>query len=240
MISTRYAWWKTSIAICSALGAVASLLLAANVSRADLAIRPSGEHAVRITLAENDSELKVNPALTDQSLPEPTLRVKAGETKAKQKVGSLFVTVTASPLTVRIDDANGRKVQELEFAESGGRISFLIGDGPVLGLGGGAQQFDRRGTIYQVRNGQVSGLPNRDGTREGLATLGGRIHVPFLIGTSGWAMFVGTPTGEFDLRKEQGMFTRQANLPTGADVFVIDAKDPANAMSEFVRLTGAR
>ncbi len=239
MNSSRFSKSKSLspiIVCCVAVG----LISVARHALADVTIRPSGEHGVRITLAEAEGELKLNPALVDQSLPEPALRIKPGESKAKEKVGNLFITVSANPLTVRVEDAKGRKVQELEFAETGGQISFLIGDGPVLGLGGGAQQFDRRGTIYQVRNGQVSNLPNRNGQTEGLATLGGRIHVPFLIGTSGWAMFVGTPTGEFELRKDRGVFTPQANSPAGyADVFVVDAAEPANAMSEFIRLSGA-
>ena len=121
------------VVCCVAVGLMISV---ARLALADVTIRPSGEHGVRITLAEAEGELKLNPALVDQSLPEPALRIKPGESKAKEKVGNLFMTVSANPLTVRVEDAKGRKVQELEFAETGGQISFLIGDGPVLGLGG--------------------------------------------------------------------------------------------------------
>src|SRR6185312_5291095 len=74
-----------------------------------------------------------------------------------------------------------------------------------------------------------------------LAELGTRIFTPFVIGTKGWALLVGTPYGGFDLRGERGIFTPIANgtVPGVCDVVVIDAKEPANAMAEYIRLTGA-
>jgi alpha-glucosidase/alpha-D-xyloside xylohydrolase len=135
-------------------------------------------------------------------------------------------------LAIRVDDAKGRVVQNLEFAVDG-TITFPLGNAPVLGMGEGADQFDRRGANYRVINGQ----------RDRLAELGTRIFSPFLIGTSGWAMFIGTPNGGFDLREEKGAFKpdeRNAQAKAGVfDLFVIDAKQPADAMSEYIRLTGA-
>src|SRR5215475_11513194 len=112
----------------------------------------------------------------------------------------MLVTVKGNPLKVQVEDAKGRTVQELEFSASDGVISFPLGDGPVLGLGEGADQFDRRGANYRLINGQ----------RDRLAELGTRIFSPFLLGTSGWAMFVGTPYGGFDLRDEDGVFKPDA------------------------------
>src|SRR6185436_18606213 len=89
------------VALCVAAATTAS----ARSSRADISIRKSGEHGVRITLGDAEGELKLNPALADQSLPEPALRLKAGETKSKEKVGDVIVTVTANPVHVRIEDA---------------------------------------------------------------------------------------------------------------------------------------
>src|SRR5690242_9861467 len=126
---------RKSCTLLAALCVAAATAVSVRSSRADISIRPSGEHGVRITLADAEGELKLNPALVNQSLPEPALRLKAGETKSKEKVGNLLVTVTANPVVVRIEDAQGRKVQDLEFAESGGQFSFTLGDGPVLGLG---------------------------------------------------------------------------------------------------------
>ena len=101
----------------------------------------------------------------------------------------------------------------------------------MLGLGEGGLQFDRRGHLYPLQNGESA---------PSLATDGARILVPFLIGTEGWALFVPEPPGEFDLRGERGVFhPRTGATPGRADVFVMDAREPANAMREFMRLTGA-
>ena len=44
----------------------------------------------------------------------------------------MFVTVTANPLTVRVEDAGGRLVQEFEFADFDGTISFPSVTRPCL------------------------------------------------------------------------------------------------------------
>src|SRR5438270_13563900 len=109
----------------------------------------------------------------------------------------MLVTVTANPLAVRIEDANGRLVQEIEFAKTGGAVAFLLGDAPVLGLGEGADQFDRRCANYRLINGQ----------RDRLAELGTRVFSSFLLGMKGWALFNAAPHGGYDLRAETGIFT---------------------------------
>ena len=39
-----------------------------------------------------------------------------------------------------------------------------------------------------------------------LRTHGGRVPVPWLIGTGGWAMFIHQPSGTFDLTGPDGRF----------------------------------
>jgi alpha-glucosidase/alpha-D-xyloside xylohydrolase len=217
------------IAHVAAAGIAALTVSTAGPLRADVAIRPSGEHGVRITLTAGEMNPPLNPALVEQNWATPVVRVQPGETKTKAKVGQMLVTVSANPLAVRVEDANERLIQELEFADPNGVISFPLGDSPILGLGEGADQFDRRGANYPLINGQ----------RDRLAELGTRIFSPFLIGTKGWALFVAAPYGSFDLRGVRGVFTPQAGSnPGAADVFVIDAREPANAMREFTRLIG--
>jgi alpha-glucosidase (family GH31 glycosyl hydrolase) len=220
-----------ALAVAVAIHGVAMLFFfAPGTLSADLVIRPSGEHGVRLTLATDDLPLRASPFLVDQAWSEPAVRLKPGETKSKEKVGQMFVAVTANPLAVRVEDANGRLVQEIEFAKTGGAVAFLLGDEPVLGLGEGADQFDRRGANYRLINGQ----------RDRLAELGTRVFSPFLLGTKGWALFVAAPNGGFDLRGERGIFSPQAGLETsGVDLFIIDAHEPGDALREFVRLTGA-
>ncbi len=85
--------------------------------------------------------------------------------------------------------------------------------------------------FYPMRQGE--GVPT-------LATDGARIPVPFLIGADGWALFLPEPRGAFDLRGTNGVLhPRPGATPGRADVFVVDAREPADAMREFTRLTGA-
>ena len=219
-----------SLAVAVATRIVATLLVfAPGTVSAELVIRPSGEHGVRVTLATDETKLTPSPFLVDQTWSGPALRLKPGETKTNEKVGQMSVTVTANPLAVRIDDASGRLVQEIEFAKGDSAISFPLGDAPVLGLGEGADQFDRRGANYRLINGQ----------RDRLAELGTRIFSPFLLGTKGWALFVAAPQGGFDLRGQRGVFSPQSGAESGGvDLFVIDTHEPAEALREFVRLTG--
>ena len=223
MQSRSFAGWISLIFFVALVGGSTA------PSRADLTLRPSGEHGVQITTGNKIAEQRLNPALLEQSAAGSGVRLKDGEEKSNVPIGQMLVTVTANPLKVRVADQKGRLVQELEFGERGS-ISFLLGDGPVLGLGEGADQFDRRGANYRLINGQ----------RDRLATLGTRVFSPFLLGTSGWAMFIASPYGGIDLRGERGVFTPQAGSESGgAGVIVIDAKEPADAMREFSRLTGA-
>jgi alpha-glucosidase/alpha-D-xyloside xylohydrolase len=105
-----------------------------------------------------------------------------------------------------------------------------LGEGPILGLGEGGQQFDRRGSVDRMRSGQ-------GGYR--LSTHGGRVPVPWLIGTSGWAMFVHQPRGTFDLTGKDGIFSPiNAASALPLDVFIVTAREPARVMGGYARLTG--
>jgi alpha-glucosidase (family GH31 glycosyl hydrolase) len=142
------------------------------------------------------------------------------------KAGSLTVTVSTAPLTIRIADANGSTAQELRVDEAG-VLDFAIGEAPLLAFGEGGPQFDRRGSVDAMRNGQ-GGYQ--------LRTHGGRVPVQWLIGTAGWGLFIHQPFGVFDLKGPKGRMTAAAPLPL--DCFVVVSKDPAVIMREYARITG--
>jgi len=148
----------------------------------------------------------------------------------KIRVGALRVTIHPKPMTVSVRRSDDSLVQEVTFNSDTGTnaISFRT-DASVLGLGEGGDQFDRRGFNFPLINGQ----------RYKLAELGARAFSPFLIGTEGWGMFAASPRGGFDLRGDRGALNPQNAAPGEADVFVIDAREPAEALKEFVHLTGA-
>ena len=147
------------------------------------------------------------------------------------RAGHLLVKVQPEPLSISVRRADGKLVQELSFEEStNGAMSFRS-EAPVLGLGEGGPQFDRRGLFYPMLNGQLAPL---------LATHGATIPVPFLIGADGWALFVHRPWGEFDLREGKGKFFpgKEARGKQSLELFVVSAPEPADALAEYIRLTG--
>jgi alpha-glucosidase (family GH31 glycosyl hydrolase) len=174
----------------------------------------------------------LQPIPTDGALDEripssPPARVT--ETRIdSMHAGDLTIHVSVDPLTIRIDDKDGRRVQQLRIDPQTGVMTFALGDGPILGLGEGGPQFDRRGSADRMRSGQ-GGYQ--------LRTHGGRVPVPWLIGTSGWAMFVHHPFGTFDFTGPDGRFDPGPS-PLPVDLFVVGAREPAAIMTEYAKLTG--
>jgi alpha-glucosidase (family GH31 glycosyl hydrolase) len=203
---------------------------------AELALSEVSERTLRIELSPLDEHGHPQTA-TPSSILVPfsaveKLRVREITGLKQLDAGRLHVTIRSEPLTLTVRRQNGEIVQELVFDQVGGTnsVSFRT-DAPVLGLGEGEAQFDRRGHYYRMRNGQLAPW---------LTTNGATIPVPFLIGTEGWAMFIHRPWGEFDLRDGKGHFlpSQGSSSPGPLELFVIDLDEPANALAEFVRLTG--
>jgi alpha-glucosidase/alpha-D-xyloside xylohydrolase len=148
----------------------------------------------------------------------------------KIPVGHFSLDISYQPITIAVIDSRGNIIQRFSFDEGTGVLAFLNGSAPLLGMGEGGPQFDRRGSVDPMRSGQ-SGYK--------LATHGGRVPLPWIIGTSGWAIYFHQPFGTFDLRGEVGKFqplSREAALPL--DLFFIGSSEPAVIMSEYARLTG--
>ena len=193
-----------------------------------------GPRIVRISLvpiaAGSPQPIPSDGSLVEQEWAKPSAPLTALSTPRSFTCGGASVTVSAEPLTIRVDDADGRLVQQIRFDGKTGSFVFHLGEGPVLGLGEGGPQFDRRGAVDRMRSGQ-------GGYR--LSTHGGRVPVPWLIGTAGWAMFVHQPYGTFDLTGSEGRFRpvrEDSALPL--DLFVVTARVPAQVMADYSRLTG--
>lgn len=184
-------------------------------------------------------------SLLSQGWPAPLARVAALPRERTVRCGTLSVKLSPEPLTIRVEVSSGRLVQQLRVDQQTGVLHFHVGDAPILGFGEGGPQFDRRGETYTNRNGQ-------GGYR--LRTHGGRVPIQWLIGTSGWAMFIHHPLGAFDLTGKEGKLTprgvdRPESSVAGAmagsehgalpiDVFIVAAQEPAQVMAEYARLTG--
>jgi alpha-glucosidase/alpha-D-xyloside xylohydrolase len=202
-------------------------------SRVELSVASVSERTVRIVLAPLDDAGRLRRGAASSVLvplePQILLAVRALEDTREVIAGKLRVRVKPAPLTITVSGPSDKVVQELVVADDGS-MSFRT-PAPVLGLGEGLHQFDRRGHEYPMRNGQLSPF---------LRTHGGTIPVPFLIGTDGWAMFVHRPWGRYDLRGGKGKLIPQADLLGREpwDVFITALDQPTDAPVEFIRLTG--
>jgi alpha-glucosidase/alpha-D-xyloside xylohydrolase len=252
-------------ALSALLGAVVAApgAEAADVTRsgrpAELTVTAGGAHGVRVTLRPVPMALPPSPSLLAVELKDPTIRPRTIERPVRARVGGLDVEITPTPLAVLVKGAAGRGIQKLVFDDKTGNVSFDVGDAPVLGLGEGGQQpgkgkgppgvqYDRRGKLDVMRPGWGSG------------TVGSRNPVAVLVGTDGWGLFVASPWVQVDLRDPaKGVFIPTNNVrptagvdnpaPAGIepapaeaqpfDVFVFDARVPADLMKDLRDLTGA-
>ncbi|MDH7599692.1 MAG: glycoside hydrolase family 31 protein [Sedimentisphaerales bacterium] len=148
---------------------------------------------------------------------------------ASLTIGRLKVSVDGLPLRIHIHDVNGRTIQQIGLlADPNGGLSFRT-DAMVLGLGEGAQQFDRRGALYPMKASW--GSCDRP-------TQGSVVPSPFLIGTDGWAIFVHRPIGQFDLRSNPATFRPWPGQGPILDLFMIWLQSPADAPRYYMALTG--
>lgn len=227
---------------CAGLAFVAIAAEAAGTIRfagapAELIISEVSERTVRIELFPLDEQGKPRPAIPSTVLvPFPVkekLRARELAREKQIRVGELRVDVKAEPFTVSVRRA-GKLVQELIFDESASTnagVAFRA-EATVLGLGEGAQQFDRRGAFYPME-------PSWGGWNR--PVLGSVVPSPFVIGTEGWALFAHRPEGQFDLRDGRGKFIPRYptnSAPSGLDLYVIAVDEPADALTEYSRLTG--
>jgi alpha-glucosidase/alpha-D-xyloside xylohydrolase len=201
----------------------------------EIAVSSLSATTVRITVRQLDNGVPAaiadTGALVADSPGRELARGREASAVARVRAGDLEVRFTASPPVLHVTTTGGSVVQTLTLDAAAPGMSFLLGDGPLLGLGEGGPQFDRKGSTDRMRNGQ--------GGYE-LATHGTRAPVQWLIGTAnGWGMFIHQPYGAFDFTGAEGRFTPHANaaaLPL--DVFVVASRDPTVIMREYARITG--
>jgi alpha-glucosidase/alpha-D-xyloside xylohydrolase len=165
----------------------------------------------------------------NESWGSPT-RTFAEESAREISAGNFRLTISWHPISITVTDEHGQPVQELGYSEDSGVLTFSTGTSPLLGLGEGGPQFDRRGSTDAMRSGQ-------GGYK--LATHGGRVPIPWVIGTAGWAIFFHQPFGAFDFTGSRSKFIPSAGesaLPL--DLFLVVSTNPATIMAEYARLTG--
>jgi alpha-glucosidase (family GH31 glycosyl hydrolase) len=199
----------------------------------EIQITSVSQNTLRLTLLPIQNE-KIGSVANDGSLvravwgpPVAAMRGNVGDRVIK--CGALDLRVSTNPPAFTIASVQGDVLQRVTVDPQNGHVSFLTGDSPLFGLGEGGPQFDRRGSVDEMRSGQ-GGYQ--------LATHGGRVPIPWIISTSGWAMFVHQPFGTFDFTGTEGKFQPLAENALPLDIFFIGAQEPAVIMAEYARLTG--
>jgi alpha-glucosidase (family GH31 glycosyl hydrolase) len=238
--------WSRRQVLKRLVGAAAAVVLPGNAEAANPFLHLPGQDDIEIQIASVSEEtfrlsilsvksgqlgsIPFNGSLVRTDWGAPIAKLH-GEAHAQAiKLRSSTLHFSPDPLTFTVATASGENIQTLTWNRETGVFSFATGDSPLLGLGEGGPQFDRRGSTDAMISGQ-------GGYK--LATHGGRVPVPWIIGTSGWAMFFNQPFGTFDFTGPHSKFlpsSRDAALPL--DVFFIIARDPATIMAEYARLTG--
>jgi len=159
-------------------------------------------------------EVPGDGSLVKQSWGVPVRKLRTEPTNPVS-IGHLRLKISVHPVGVAVANEHGDVIQQIAWDENTGVFSFLTGSSPLFGLGEGGPQFDRRGSTDSMRSGQGAYK---------LATHGGRVPIPWIIGTSGWAIFFHQPYGAFDLTGPQGsspspvdwtIFSRSTISPSG-------------------------
>ncbi len=197
----------------------------------EIQITPVSAYTFRLSIlpVNNGSvaDIPIDGSLVKKSWGSPIAKLRAEPTHSIS-AGNLRLKISFQPVSVEVGNLQGDVIQHLAWDKKAGIFSFLNGSSPLFGLGEGGPQFDRRGSTDSMRSGQ-------GGYK--LATHGGRVPIPWVIGTSGWAIFFHQPYGTFDFTGQQGEF--QSATPGAAlDLFFVGSADPLTIMNEYARLAG--
>jgi alpha-glucosidase/alpha-D-xyloside xylohydrolase len=200
----------------------------------EIQVTPISPHTFRLSILALDKNGVVQALPSDGSLVQkswgaPIAHLR-GQSERTIAVGSVKLQVSVPRFRTTVTGVDGKIVQIFSWDQNTGHFSFLIGNSPLLGLGEGGAQFDRRGLVDLMKSGQ-GGYQ--------LATHGGRVPIPWIISASGWAMFFHQPYGTFDLTGTEGKLQpANASAAFPLDVFLVTSPEPAVIMSEYAYITG--
>lgn len=194
----------------------------------DLCLTALGGNILKIAIApvnawQPEEELGILPHSEELSL----MR-KANAAAADLAWGKHRITVEENPLRVTVAEPGGNLRQRIQFDMDSTAVRFEIGDAPLFGLGEGLPNYDLRGSRYGMRNGE--GTPH-------LAIDGARLPIPWLISAGGWGLFIGQPSGFFDLTEATGVF-RPVEATSSRNVYLILGETPAEILRGYAQLTG--
>src|SRR5206468_3440232 len=114
----------------------------------EISLTPATPLTVRISIAPVDSGGVVpsDGSLVKDNWGAPAASVRSLARAKSVRCGELTVKLSPNPLTIRVEGKDRKLVQQLRIDQETGAVSFALGDTPLLGLGAGGPQFDRRGS----------------------------------------------------------------------------------------------
>ena len=199
----------------------------------EIQISPVSHRTFRLSLLPTSesraAEVPWNGTLAQKSWGPAAAKLTGEFTPQTVPCGDFSIAVSSQPLAFQIHAANGQLIQQLGINRQAGTLSFDSGNSLLLGLGEGGPQFDRRGSTDSMISGQGG---------YHLATHGGRVPIPWIIGTRGWAMLIHQPFGTFDFTAERCVFRATPETLLPLDLFFVASSRPAEILSEYARITG--
>jgi len=220
--------------------------------RVELQLTSISACTLRISLLRIAADGSVQPAANSPELAiappsAPIAKIRSLIAPEIVDWGGCSIRITPDPLAIVLTDAAGHLCQRLRINGSG-EIQFARGNGPIFGLGQGGHQFDRRGGLFPLVNGQGEGVQSLDMRQPGaqapvyefdLAHEGARVTIPWIVSADGWGVFFHRPYGAFDLRDEEGRLTPDAADGTPQlDAFFVVTREPEQIMREYAVITG--
>ncbi|MBN2037780.1 MAG: DUF5110 domain-containing protein [Chitinispirillaceae bacterium] len=203
-----------------------------NGQNCELSVSEITDRTVRITLVPTGQAIINDPILSHRTWPDPALRTTTISGSRTVSLTDLNVLVSSSPLRFTITAKTGDTVQVVSFTSTGQFTFDISGTYPLFGLGQGDEQyFNRRGALTDMGDAGAD-----DGFYYGF-----RVPVPFLIGTSGWSLFMHRPyRARLDLRNaSSGSMTPLTGHPVPPiDLFISRFGAPPQVMEEFSAILG--
>src|SRR5215469_8676633 len=178
---------------------------------------PVTAHTLRLSLvpaADTSKSIPSDGSLIKESWGTP-VRATRQATNNEISIANFRLKISWSPLSIAIADEQEKLIQQFDWNSDTNVLSFLTGTSPLLGLGEGGQQFDRRGSTDAMRSGQ-------GGYK--LATHGGRVPIPWIVSTSGWAIFFHQPFGTFDFTSSVIKFQASSEDALPLDLFFVASR----------------
>ena len=200
----------------------------------EIQIASVSEHTLRLSIlpvkSDQADSVPFNGSLVRTAWGPAAAKLRANAPAHTIKLRSLTLQFSPDPLNFTIANPSGETVQTLTWNQETGVVGFASGNSPLLGLGEGGPQFDRRGSTDRMKSGQ-------GGYK--LATHGGRVPIPWIIGTGGLGDVL--PSAIRHIRLYRSAEQIPAVKPGRAlplDIFLRRSRDPATIMAEYAGLTG--